>query len=97
MMPQVTFKEAKKLVSFWGKGTFPSAAESIKYHFARHGREVSAQNVWQYLRKAFAFNENLRGARTSEIDVKVVRYMKSGYYIIKDEVGKCLSYEAENI
>ena len=44
-MAQVTLVEARKLVSFWGKGTFPTATESIKYHFARHGKEVSVEDV----------------------------------------------------
>lgn len=89
--------EAKKLISLWGRGTFPTVAESIKYHFARHGSEVAAENVWQYLRKTAAFTENLRGARTSEISVGVVRYMKSGYYVIRDGAGKCLSFGIENL
>ena len=96
-MAKVALNEAKKLLSLWGKGTFPTVSESIKYHFARHGREVAAADVWQYLRKTFAFADNLRGARTSEVDAEVVRYMKSGYYVIKDDAGKILSYGSERL
>lgn len=64
-MPQVIFSEAKKLVSFWGKGTFPTAAESIKYHFARHGGRSFRPECPAVFEKTFAYNENLRGARTS--------------------------------
>ncbi|MCY7374457.1 MAG: hypothetical protein LH472_00590 [Pyrinomonadaceae bacterium] len=61
-MAQISLSEAKKLISFWVKETFPTVSESIKYHFARHGREVSAGgDVWQYLRKSVAFAKNLRG------------------------------------
>lgn len=92
MMAQITFREAKQLVSKWSKGTFPTISESIKYHFARHGAEVSAENIWQYLRKANNFAENLRGAGKGELEKGFTRYMKNGYYIIKDTKGKILSF-----
>ena len=44
-MPKISLSEAKKLVSLWSKGTFPTAAKSIKYHFAVHGKDVAAQNI----------------------------------------------------
>jgi hypothetical protein len=50
-MSKITFTEAKKLVSLWSTGTFPTVAESIRYHFARQGESLSAKNVWQYLGK----------------------------------------------
>lgn len=57
---QISLSEAKDLVAKWSKGTFPSVAESIKYHFLRHGKQVGAVSIWQYLRKAEAF---ARGSR----------------------------------
>ena len=94
-MAKIALREAKNLVSSWAKGTFSTVSESIKYHFARHGREVSAEDVWQYLRKSGAFARNLRGARTSELETGVTRFMKNGYYIIKDNAGKILSFGSE--
>jgi filamentous hemagglutinin len=70
-------------------------ADSIKYHFKRHGTEVGASNEWQYLRKAEAFNQNLRGARKSYLPDGRTRYMKDGKYIIKDAEGKIISYGLE--
>ena len=94
-MAEITLREAKSLVSSWAKGTFPTVSESIKYHFAGHGKEVSAEDVWQYLRKAEAFERNLRGARTCVLRNDATRYMKNGYYVIKDNAGKILSFGAE--
>jgi hypothetical protein len=94
-MVKVTLAEAKKLVSLWSKGTFPTIKESIKYHLARHGKEVSADDVWDYLRKAEGFSKNLRNAKKSEPEFGVTRYMKSGNYVIKDGKGKILSFGNE--
>ena len=94
-MAEITLNEAKKLVSQWAKGTLPTVAKSIKYHFVRHGKEVSAEDVWQYLRKAEAFGRNLRGARTRILRNDFTRYMKNGYYIIKDKTGKIISFGLE--
>jgi hypothetical protein len=96
-MAEITLREAKSLVSSWTKGTFPTVSESIKYHFARHGKQVSAEDVWQYLRKSVAFARNLRGARTSELGFGITRFMKSDYYVIKDKAGKILSFGGEKI
>jgi len=94
-MIEISFREANELVSSWAKGTFPTVSESIKYHFARHGKEVAAEDVWQYLRKSAAFARNLRGARTNELEIGVLRYMKKGYYVIRNEDGKILSFGVE--
>ncbi len=96
-MADITLQEAKSLVSSWAKGSFPSVSESIKYHFARHGKEVSAADVWQYLRKSVAFARNLRGSRTNELETGVSRFMKNGYYVIKNESGKILSFGVEEV
>lgn len=92
---EITLSEAKRLISQWSKGTLPTVAKSIKYHFLRHGNEVSATDVWQYLRKAEAFGRNLRGARASILRNNFTRYMKNGYYVIKDKTGKIISFGLE--
>jgi pyocin large subunit-like protein len=94
-MSKITLLEAKKLLSLWSKGTFPTVAESIKYHFTVHGKSVSAKNVWQYLRKVESFAANLRGARKSILDNESIRFMKGGHYIIKNREGKILSFGIE--
>ena len=94
-MKQITFREAKDLFRLWSRGTFPTVAESIQYHFTRHGSGVSAKNIWQYLRKAEAFSHNLRDAKIKVSGDDCLRYVKKGYYVIKDKSGKILSFGAE--
>lgn len=94
-MIHITLAEAKNLLALWSRGTFPTVAESIKYHFIRHANEVSADNVWQYLRKAEAFTQNLRGAKINISGNDALRYVKKGYYVIKDQAGKILSFGIE--
>jgi len=94
-MIKISLGEAKKLLSYWSRGTFPTVAESVKYHFMRHGKEVSSSNVWQYLRKAEAFDKNLRGAKVYILENETSRYVKKGYYVIKDQAGKILSFGVE--
>ncbi len=88
----IGMKEAKVLVGAWGKGTYKKVSESITDHFARHGFEVGAENVVQYMRKAYAFASNLKGARKILQKDGTTWYGKNGYYVIKDEVGKIVSY-----
>jgi hypothetical protein len=95
-MVKISLREAKELVALWSKGTFPSRAESIRYHFARHGREVSSTDVWQYLRKAEAFGRKLRGAKVNVLGDNATRYTKNRYYVIKDQAGKILSFGLES-
>jgi RHS repeat-associated protein len=87
-----TYTEAKTLVGAWGKGTFRTLSDTIGYHFEKHGGEVGAENVLQYLRKAFEFGRNLKGATKKFLEEGAIRYEKSGRYIIKDAEGNILSY-----
>ena len=96
-MAEINLREARELVSRWAKGSFPGVSESIKYHFARHGKEVSAKSIWQYLRKSVVFARNLRGSRTSVLEIGITRHMKNGYYVIRDEAGKILSFGRERL
>jgi RHS repeat-associated protein len=88
----VTFREAKAMMSEFGPGTYRTVSSLIKDHFLEHGAEVGARNVGQYMRKATSFARNLRGARAIELENGATRYIKNGYYVIKDEAGKILSY-----
>ena len=90
----VTLGEAKQLVGGWSKGTFETTGNSLRYHFAEHGTELGAKNVWQYMRKAEAFLNNLRGAKTMALEGGGTRYTKSGRYIILDKDKKILSFGA---
>jgi RHS repeat-associated protein len=88
----IAFSEAKSLVGGWSRGTFTKVSQSLNYHFAKHGFEVGAENMVQYMRKAAAFGSNLRGAQRIQLENGATQYMKNGYYIIKDQAGKILSY-----
>ena len=88
----IAFSEAKTLVGGWSRGTFAKVSETLDYHFAKHGFEVGAENLVQYMRKAAAFGSNLRGAQRTQLENGATRYLKNGYYIIKDQAGKILSF-----
>jgi len=88
----IAMKEAKTLVGGWAKGSFKKVSESLDYHFKEHGFEVGAENLVQYMRKAAAFASNLKGARKIHREDGTTKYIKNGYYVIKDQAGKILSY-----
>lgn len=92
----IAFSEAKTLVGAWSKGTFNKVSDSISHHFAKHGFEVGAENLVQYMRKAAAFASNLRGAQRTQLEGGLTRYTKNGYYVIKDQAGKIISFGAAN-
>ncbi|MCQ2601215.1 MAG: hypothetical protein MJ184_07615 [Treponema sp.] len=81
-------------VDGWGKGTFSNANESLLYHFDKHGKEVGAINIQQYLNKAKGFSQNLKNAKkipsknslTGEYNA--TRYEKNGKFIILDNETK---------
>jgi len=83
--------EAKNLVGAWGRGSFKTVSASLRYHNEVHGAEVGAKNVWQYMRKAEAFKQNLKGATKHAVE-NGTRYEKNGKYIILDKDKKILSY-----
>ena len=87
-----TYTEARTLVGAWDKGSLKNLAFTIRYHFERHGSEVEARTILQYLRKAFEFSRNLRGATRKYLDDGAIRYEKNGRYIIKDAEGNILSF-----
>jgi RHS repeat-associated protein len=83
--------DTARFIEAWGKGTFETVEKSWAYHFEKHGEEVGAESLLQYLRKAEGFNQNLRGATKSVLD-SAIRHSKNGKYIIKDFEGKILSF-----
>ena len=87
-----TYTEAKTLVGSWGRGSFKTLSDTIAYHFEQHGGEVGAENVLQYLRKAYEFSRNLKGAAKKYLEEGSIRYEKNGRYLIKDEEGNILSF-----
>jgi RHS repeat-associated protein len=94
-------KAGRKFDSFvmdtgsWGKGSHASPGDSLLYHFNKHGAEVGAADVAQYLRKAEAFAQNLRGATRSAVQGAtpgVTRYKKLGKFIDIDADGNIISF-----
>ena len=82
-------------VSNWNQGSFDSVEESVARHYYKHGEEVGASSVEQYLRKADGFKSNLRGATTSYVDGEVdgvIRYKKNGRYIDLAPDGSIISF-----
>jgi len=82
-------------VGKWGGGSFGSAADSLKAHFAKHGAGVGAKDIDQYLRKAEGFAQNLKGATKSSVEgatESVTRYKKLGKYIDIDREGNIISF-----
>ena len=71
------------------------AADSLADHFRKHGAEVGAKDIDQYLRKAEAFAQNLRGATKSAVEGAtpgVTRYKKLGKYVDIDRDGNIISF-----
>jgi DNA topoisomerase IB len=91
-VPEGEEAEATRLLSSWGKGSFPNLAESILYHLSEHGEEVGAKNALSYLRKAEGFASNLKRARRVALEDGAVRFEKNGRFLIKDAEGLILSF-----
>lgn len=81
---EVNLQTFAQYLGKWNKGSFKSVINSAEYHYNRHGAEVGATSIEQYIRKAEGFMENLRGATKSPVSGSVegvVRYKKNGKYI----------------
>ena len=77
-------KEKNIDVSAWDKGSFDSVEDSVARHFYKHGREVGADTVEQYLQKSKHFAQNIKNARRSPVSgatYGVTRYSKNGKYV----------------
>lgn len=55
--------EKKNNIGKWNKGASKTAEELLKKHYNKHGEEVGANSIEQYLRKAEEFARNLKGSR----------------------------------
>ena len=72
----------------------------MAYHFKKHGAEVGADSVEQYMRKAEAFSKNLRGSKSFKVvlgdGTSGMRHVKNGKYIILDEARRIVSFGTIN-
>ncbi|WP_239470643.1 SitA5 family polymorphic toxin [Archangium violaceum] len=79
----------------WHEGSYDSPSKSLQAHFNKHGAEVDAKDVAQYLRKALEFAQRLRGAQKFPVEGAtegVIRYVKNGRYIDLASDGRILSF-----
>ena len=83
-------EEIATLSKKWSKGSFDTLEDSFAKHFDKHGAEVGARDLLQYLRKADAFASDLaRGSGPKRVPLPegATRFIKSGKFIIKDAEG----------
>lgn len=83
-------------LSKWNKGSFDDAGSSAEYHFKKHGKEVGAEDLAQYVRKAEEFARTAKkGSTKSNVDGAVegtVRYKKNGKYVDIAPDGTIVSF-----
>ena len=88
-------KEKNIDVSAWDKGSFDCVEDSVANHFYKHGREVGADTVEQYLQKSIDFARNTRNARKTPVSgatYGVTRYSKNGKYVDLTVDRKIISF-----
>ncbi|WP_233277784.1 polymorphic toxin-type HINT domain-containing protein [Paenibacillus durus] len=82
--------------SVWNKGSFDDIESSAEYHFKKHGIEVGAEDLAQYLRKAEDFARTVKkGSTKSYVDGAVkgtIRYKKNGKYVDIAPDGTIVSF-----
>lgn len=80
----------------WGNGKFDNATDNIQDHFEKHGDEVGASSVEQYMRKAQEFARTVKkGVSPSPVPGTtrdVLRYRKNGKYIDLAPNGSIISF-----
>ena len=84
--------------NLWHPGSYSSSYASLVDHWSRHGDEVQAEDLDQYLKKALGFKQNLRRSQRSypEGNTKgVTRYTKNGRYIDIAPDGRIISFGSE--
>lgn len=83
-------------LSKWNKGSFNNIQGSAEYHFKKHGKEVGANDLAQYIRKAEEFARTAKkGSTKSYVNGAVngtIRYKKSGKYIDIAPNGTIVSF-----
>ena len=82
----------------WVKGSYDTVKDSLVDHYYRHGAEVGATDLENYLNKAQGFAKNLKNAKKSYnpngFTEGAIRYEKNGKYIILDPDKNILSFGA---
>ncbi|WP_311295133.1 polymorphic toxin-type HINT domain-containing protein [Paenibacillus sp. MER TA 81-3] len=80
----------------WNKGSFDAVEGSAEYHFKKHSKEVGAEDLAQYLRKAEEFAKTAKkGSTKSQVYGAVegtIRYKKNGKYIDVAPDGTIVSF-----
>jgi transposase len=82
----------------WHPGSYSSSYASLTDHWDRHGLEVGAEDLDQYLKKALGFKQNLRRAQRSRPEGPtegVIRYTKNSRYIDIAPDGRIISFGSE--
>ncbi len=82
----------------WHPSSYPSSYSSLVDHWDRHGLEVGAEDLDQYLKKALGFKQNLRRAQRSRPEGPtegVIRYTKNSRYIDIAPDGRIISFGSE--
>ena len=80
----------------WGSGSFDSPEDSLEVHFKKHGKEVGAENIEQYQRKAQEFARTVKkGVKGTDVPGStpgVKRFRKNGKYIDLAPDGSIISF-----
>lgn len=74
---------SEEFADAWNKGTFETVYESIDYHFKKHGEEVDAKNIVDYLEKSVAFRNQILADRN-----KMKQSELEKIYTVKESRGK---------
>ncbi len=90
-----TGDDVEQVNTRWHEGSYGAPSKSLQAHFNKHGAEVDAKDVAQYLRKALEFAQRLKGAQKLSVEGAtdgVIRYVKNGRYIDLAPDGRILSF-----
>ncbi|MGH1363635.1 MAG: RHS repeat-associated core domain-containing protein [Calditrichia bacterium] len=91
---KVNFKELRKMVEEWDKGTFESPVRSLRYHINKHAKDKS--NPLQYMNQAREFfNSNRKAEKVVRSDGTDRWKTGKGQFIIKKggkSEGKIVSF-----
>jgi len=90
-------REAKSLVGSWGAGTMETIAKNISYHFSEHGAQVGAKDIFQYMRKATAFKQNLKGATRATVEHGNTRFTKTAATLFCIRIRRLFLWTGETV
>ena len=83
-------------IEIWNKGSFESIMDSLEYHYKKHGKEVGANSMEEYLRKAKEFAKTAKKRNKGRLvkgkTVGTKRYSKNGKYIDLTPNGDIVSF-----